>query len=69
MADNLTEATVKKTGIRRFLASIGSHFAETPFLAWLVGALAAVLLERLIGLPFARLLGMQKITRSEQAAE
>lgn len=61
MADNLHDATVKKTGIRRFWASIGSNFAETPFLAWLVGALAAVLLERLIGLPFARLLGMQKI--------
>jgi branched-chain amino acid transport system permease protein len=36
-------------------------FVMVPILGWMIGGLAAVLLELLVGLPFARMLGMSKI--------
>lgn len=36
------------------------HFGEVPLLAWLVGALVAVIVEMLVGNPFARLIGMPR---------
>lgn len=61
MADMISEATVKKAGIRSLWARFRAFFGGIPLLAWLFAALVAVLIERLIGLPLARSLGMQKI--------
>lgn len=61
MADMISEATVKKAGIRSLWARFRTFFGGIPLLAWLFAALVAVLIERLIGLPLARSLGMQKI--------
>ena len=37
------------------------HFSQVPFLGWLVGGLAAVLLERWFGAPLARSIGLPKV--------
>ncbi len=49
----------RKIGAR--LDRIWSNFVHIPFLGWLFGALAAAVLEQLVGNPLARLLGMSKI--------
>jgi branched-chain amino acid transport system permease protein len=50
-----------KQGLGPLLSKIWQSFSHVPLLAWLFGALIAVLLEQLIGTPVARLLGMPKI--------
>jgi branched-chain amino acid transport system permease protein len=49
-----TPKTLSITNIRAFIPQV-------PLLGWLIGALVAVLLELLVGTPFARLLGLPKI--------
>ena len=44
-----------------FIGNARAFVSRVPFLAWLLGALAAVLLEHFAGTPFARLLGLPKI--------
>ena len=61
MAEKKPEAVVHKHGIPGVFAKIGAFFAEVPLLGWLIGSLIAVVIERLVGLPLARLLGMPKI--------
>lgn len=36
------------------------HYGDVPLLAWLVGALVSVIVESLVGNPFARLIGMPR---------
>ena len=36
-------------------------FSEVPLIGWLLGILAAVVLEQLVGAPFARLVGLSKV--------
>jgi branched-chain amino acid transport system permease protein len=61
MAEINPQVRIEKTGIRKLWSWFGDYFAGIPLLAWLIGALIAVVLERLVGLPLARLLGMSKI--------
>lgn len=51
----------QRKGYRRWLRVIRGIFSQMPLIGWLVGALLAVLLERLVGIYLARLLGMDKI--------
>jgi len=48
-------------GLRRALARGWAPYARVPMLGWLFGALLAVLLERFLGTPIARGLGMPGI--------
>lgn len=48
-------------GIRRFWNSIHKSYAKTPLLCWIFGILAVSGLELLIGLPLARVLGLNKV--------
>ncbi len=47
--------------IKRITSSLAAWVAATPLLAWLLGALAAVLLEHGVGRPLADLLGLPKV--------
>jgi branched-chain amino acid transport system permease protein len=48
-------------GIRYYWASFRQMFAQTPLLGWIFGILVASGLERLVGLPLARLIGLSKV--------
>ncbi len=48
-------------GIKAALARLGAWFAPVPVLAWLAGALCAVMLEDWLGLGLARSLGLPKV--------
>jgi len=50
----------EKIWIARWWNKIWNRFSDIPLLAWLCGALVAVLLEMFLGNPFARLFGMSK---------
>jgi branched-chain amino acid transport system permease protein len=50
-----------RAGIGRFFSKVWQPYRYTPLISWLLGGLAAVIVERLVGLPFARALGMYKI--------
>ncbi len=52
--------TPTKTGLREALKRFWKPYSRIPLLGWLVGALAAVLLELIVGNQFGRLLGMSK---------
>jgi len=52
--------TTTKTGLREALKRFWKPYSRIPLLGWLVGALAAVLLELIVGNQFGRLLGMSK---------
>jgi len=47
--------------IRQALGRFWAPYRSVPMLGWLLAALVAVLMERFLGLPLARLLGMAKI--------
>ena len=47
--------------MRRFLARIRNAFAQIPLLGWLLGALAAVIVEQFAGYPLAEYLGMSEM--------
>jgi|Deesub1362A_J573_1020465.scaffolds.fasta_scaffold00707_12 branched-chain amino acid transport system permease protein len=51
----------RRQRIRLTLGRFWEPYRAVPLLGWLVGALVAVLLEKLVGLPLARVLGMPKI--------
>lgn len=51
----------QRKGIRRWLRAMRATFSQVPLIGWLVGALLAVVLERLVGIYLARLLGMSKV--------
>ena len=59
----ITDKTIStnRKGINQLLGKFRSQFSQVPLLGWLFGALVAVILEQLIGLPFARALGMSKV--------
>lgn len=61
MAVTSSELSAEKSNVRAFVARLWAPFSYAPLLGWLAGGLVAVLLERFVGLPFARLLGMPKI--------
>jgi branched-chain amino acid transport system permease protein len=46
---------------RDMLKKVWKPYRSVPLLGWLLGGLVAVLLEQLVGLPLARVLGMSKI--------
>jgi branched-chain amino acid transport system permease protein len=48
-------------GIRRLWTAFVQMFAQTPLLGWIVGIVFASGLERLIGLPLARAIGLSKV--------
>jgi branched-chain amino acid transport system permease protein len=50
-----------KSGLRRFLSKLLAPYAQVPALGWLFAVLIAVILEWLVGLPLAWLLGMSKV--------
>ncbi|MGB6422409.1 MAG: hypothetical protein WBF05_11285, partial [Anaerolineales bacterium] len=47
--------------ISKMFARIREPVSGAPLLGWLLGALVAVILEQLIGLSLARMLGMSRI--------
>jgi len=51
----------KERGIPLLWNRLTARFSQIPLLAWLLGALAAVLVEYLLGSPLARVLGLGKI--------
>ena len=53
--------TTHRVGPMRFLAKIRDAFAQIPMLGWLLGALAAVIVERFAGYPLAVDLGMSEM--------
>jgi branched-chain amino acid transport system permease protein len=50
-----------RKGIRRFWNAFRQSFAQTPLLGWILSILAASGLERLVGYPLARVLGLNKV--------
>lgn len=61
MTVSSTSSTAPAGRVRAALGGLVRPLRRTPLLGWLVAALAAVLVEQLIGLPIARTLGMPKI--------
>jgi branched-chain amino acid transport system permease protein len=62
MEESKDRATMtRRKGLRQWLGALGDKFSQVPLIGWLVGCLLAVILERLIGLPLANLLGMGKV--------
>jgi branched-chain amino acid transport system permease protein len=53
--------TPKGRSLRHLLGRVRAFFSSVPLLGWLLGVLAAVLLELLVGQPLARALGLSKI--------
>jgi branched-chain amino acid transport system permease protein len=53
-------STTPSKGIRRFWTAFRQIFAQTPLLGWISGILIASGLERLVGLPLARAIGLSK---------
>ena len=53
--------TTRRVGRVRLLASMRDTFAQVPLLGWLLGALAAVIIERFAGYPLALDLGMSEM--------
>ena len=53
--------TTRRVGPVRLLAKMRDAFAQVPLLGWLLGALAAVIVERFAGYPLALDLGMSEM--------
>ena len=53
--------TTRRVGPVRLLAKMRDAFAQVPLLGWLLGALAAVIVERFAGYPLAEALGMSEM--------
>jgi hypothetical protein len=47
-------------GIRRYWGAFRQNFAHTPLMGWILGFVFASGLERLVGLPLARAIGLSK---------
>ena len=52
--------STQRQNLKDTLRKLWQPFTGTPLLGWLVGALVAVLLELILGTPFARVMGMSK---------
>lgn len=50
-----------RKGIRKFWFAFRQVFAQTPLMGWIIGILVASIIERLVGLPLARALGLSKV--------
>lgn len=57
VSETIDERTTLWSKIRVWLRD---HYGDVPLLAWLVGALVSVIIESLVGNPFARLIGMPR---------
>ncbi len=57
---SLTIASMRER-LRSFLSKVWEPYRSVPLLGWLLGALVAVGVEQLVGLPLARILGLTKI--------
>lgn len=57
VSETIDERTTLWSKIRVWLRD---HYGDVPLLAWLVGALVSVIVESLVGNPFARLIGMPR---------
>ncbi len=61
MTVNSETMPVKGRTVRSLWSMARVQFSQVPLLGWLLGALAAVILEQLVGTPLARALGMSKM--------
>lgn len=59
MKNNNSSTSKNRLGKR--IKKAWAVFSDTPLLGWLFGIFVAVVVEQLIGLPFARLMGLSKI--------
>jgi branched-chain amino acid transport system permease protein len=60
METQLESSSANQRSIRNRLGKLWEPYSRTPVLGWLISALAAALLEQLVGTPLARTLGMAK---------
>jgi len=61
MVTNSGTFPTRRQQLRDALLKLWQPYRAVPLLGWLFGALIAVVLEQLVGLPLARILGMSKI--------
>jgi branched-chain amino acid transport system permease protein len=61
MAVKIGKLSTQKSSISLSLRKAWDPFSEVPLLGWLLGALVAVVIEQLLGDPFARGLGLSKV--------
>ena len=54
-------SSTSKNGLGKRIKRAWEVFSDTPLLGWLFGIFVAVVVEQLVGLPFARLMGLSKI--------
>lgn len=61
MAATSSKLSTNRRNLGLLLNKVRTPFSQVPLLGWLLGALAAVMVEYLIGTPLARILGLGKI--------